>query len=80
MFAPQFNSAAEEQTAQAICDNNAQCLLDYAATGNVQLATATNNNSQAVLSTSKLFGLLTDTRASLSQNKCSFVQILRLQN
>ena len=56
MFIPQFSSPADEKTAQAICDNNSQCLLDYAATGNIQLATATNNNSQAITSTSRLFG------------------------
>ena len=56
MFVPQFSSPTEEQAAQATCGINAQCLLDYAATGNVQMASATITSSQAVNSTSRLFG------------------------
>ena len=58
MFVPQFSSPAEEQAAQATCGSNAQCLLDYAATGSLQMASATIASSQAINSTVRLFSKL----------------------
>ena len=58
MFVPQFSSPAEKQEAEAMCGGNEQCLLDYAATGNNQMASATIANNEAVNATTHLFGKL----------------------
>ena len=58
VFVPQFSSPAVELAAYATCSNNAQCLLDYAVTGNAQIATTTLTTTEAVNSTSFLFGKL----------------------
>ena len=61
MFVPRFHSQAEEQAARDTCGSNSQCLLDYAATGNNQLASAVMANAEAVNTTTRLFGKLEKT-------------------
>lgn len=41
MFTPIFSSTTARKAATALCGSNTQCLLDYAATGNAEMATAT---------------------------------------
>lgn len=41
MLTPTFSSLAQQQQAEALCGGSASCLLDYAATGNANLAAAT---------------------------------------
>ena len=56
VFVPQFSSPAVELAAYAACKNNSQCLLDYAVTENVQIATTTFITTEAVNSTTVFFG------------------------
>ena len=65
MFVPQFRSPAEEEAARNTCGSNSQCLFDYAATGDSQLANAVIANTKAVNSTTRLFGKLYKTLFTL---------------
>ncbi len=56
MFVAEFKNNATQQAAQTLCGSNAQCLLDYATTGNAQFANATLNIDKTIVSTNKLFG------------------------
>ena len=52
VFAPSFLSETDRQIALSLCGNDENCLLDYATTGNVEIALATKavNDDSTVLS------------------------------
>jgi hypothetical protein len=55
MFTATFTSETSEQAARDLCGDDSNCLLDYAATNNAQLALTSANNTQTGTSTNQLF-------------------------
>jgi non-ribosomal peptide synthetase component F len=59
MFTATFTSQASEQAAHDLCGDDSNCLLDYAATNNAQLALTSANNTRTGTSTNQLFSKFT---------------------
>ena len=55
MFTPKFSSTAAQRTAESLCGTNAQCLLDFAATGDAKMASVTLTNTDRINNVNKIF-------------------------